>query len=480
MRKVSRKKGIILLLLAAVLGTYLFSTIINVSAAGVPFNAVYPYGFSSLADDQQQANDMLKAEWEDWKSKRITSNGAGGHKRVQRDASTGYDTVSEGLGYGLLLAVCFDEQSLFDDLYGYVKSHFNGSGLMHWHIDANNNVTTHDGGHGAATDADEDIALALIFADKQWGSGRYNYQQEAKTLINNLYNHCVEHGSNVLKPGDAWGGSSVTNPSYFAPAWYKVFAKYTGDNRWNQVADKCYQIVAALNNNGTGLVPDWCTASGTPASGQGFNYTYDATRYGWRTAIDYSWFGDSRAKANCDALTKFFKNIGAAGIADGYTIQGQKVGSNHNASFVGPIAAASMTGYDLNFAKQLYQETVKVKDDEQYGYYGNCLRLLTLLYITGNFPNLTEEIVKPTATPTPTNTRTPTPTPTSNVVKYGDVNDDGFVDSTDLTILKRYILRRPVSVNLNAADVNLDFEVDSTDVTVLKRFLLRKIPYLPY
>ena len=119
---------------------------------------------------------------------------------------------------------------------------------------------------------------------------------------------------------------------------------------------------------------------------------------------------------------------------------------------------------------------MKVKDDEQYGYYGNCLRLLTLLYITGNFPNLTEEIVKPTATPTPTNTRTPTPTPTSNVVKYGDVNDDGFVDSTDLTILKRYILRRPVSVNLNAADVNLDFEVDSTDVTVLKRFLLRKIP----
>ena len=52
-----------------------------------------------------------------------------------------------------------------------------------------------------------------------------------------------------------------------------------------------------------------------------------------------------------------------------YTIQGQKVGSNHNASFVGPIAAASMTGYDLYFAKQLYQETVKVKDDEQYGYY---------------------------------------------------------------------------------------------------------------
>ena len=44
---------------------------------------------------------------------------------------------------------------------------------------------------------------------------------------------------------------------------------------------------------------------------------------------------------------------------------------------------------------------------------------------------------------------------------------------------QRYILRRPVSVNLNAADVNLDFEVDSTDVTVLKRFY-KENPYLPY
>nr|1KWF_A Chain A, Endoglucanase A [Acetivibrio thermocellus] len=358
--------------------------------AGVPFNTKYPYGPTSIADNQSEVTAMLKAEWEDWKSKRITSNGAGGYKRVQRDASTNYDTVSQGMGYGLLLAVCFNEQALFDDLYRYVKSHFNGNGLMHWHIDANNNVTSHDGGDGAATDADEDIALALIFADKLWGSsGAINYGQEARTLINNLYNHCVEHGSYVLKPGDRWGGSSVTNPSYFAPAWYKVYAQYTGDTRWNQVADKCYQIVEEVKkyNNGTGLVPDWCTASGTPASGQSYDYKYDATRYGWRTAVDYSWFGDQRAKANCDMLTKFFARDGAKGIVDGYTIQGSKISNNHNASFIGPVAAASMTGYDLNFAKELYRETVAVKDSEYYGYYGNSLRLLTLLYITGNFPN---------------------------------------------------------------------------------------------
>jgi len=131
-KNVKKRVGVVLLILA-VLGVYMLAMPANtVSAAGVPFNTKYPYGPTSIADNQSEVTAMLKAEWEDWKSKRITSNGAGGYKRVQRDASTNYDTVSEGMGYGLLLAVCFNEQALFDDLYRYVKSHFNGNGLMHW------------------------------------------------------------------------------------------------------------------------------------------------------------------------------------------------------------------------------------------------------------------------------------------------------------------------------------------------------------
>lgn len=64
---------------------------------------------------------------------------------------------------------------------------------------------------------------------------------------------------------------------------------------------------------------------------------------------------------------------------------------------------------------------------------------------------------------------------------YGDLNRDGFVDSTDVTLLKRYILRK---INLpqdkiEAADLNLDSFVDSTDYSILKRFILRKIKQLP-
>ncbi|NLM58904.1 MAG: dockerin [Clostridium sp.] len=65
---------------------------------------------------------------------------------------------------------------------------------------------------------------------------------------------------------------------------------------------------------------------------------------------------------------------------------------------------------------------------------------------------------------------------------YGDVNADGFVDSLDLTILKRYILRslpQNYYVDKKAADVDADGSIDSLDVSLLKRFLLRKIDKLP-
>ena len=61
-------------------------------------------------------------------------------------------------------------------------------------------------------------------------------------------------------------------------------------------------------------------------------------------------------------------------------------------------------------------------------------------------------------TPNPT----PSPTPTGSEFIYGDVNSDNSVDSLDVSILKRYILRKnPPSVNLDAADLNGDDSVDS-------------------
>ena len=101
-----------------------------------PYNATYPYGLSSVASDQTAAVSLLQSAWSTWQNARITTSGAGGYERIQRDGSTSYDTVSEGMGYGMLLAVYFGNETLFDNLYSYAKKYLDSNGLMNWQIDS--------------------------------------------------------------------------------------------------------------------------------------------------------------------------------------------------------------------------------------------------------------------------------------------------------------------------------------------------------
>lgn len=97
--------------------------------------------------------------------------------------------------------------------------------------------------------------------------------------------------------------------------------------------------------------------------------------------------------------------------------------------------------------------------------------LAGMVQFYGNIPQNT-----PTHTPGQ-NTPTHTPIPS---IKYGDINNDGQVDSTDYAVLKRILLNMNVTANKAAADVNTDGTVDSTDYAILKRFLLNIVRTLPF
>ncbi|MFZ5988342.1 MAG: glycoside hydrolase family 9 protein [Bacillota bacterium] len=86
--------------------------------------------------------------------------------------------------------------------------------------------------------------------------------------------------------------------------------------------------------------------------------------------------------------------------------------------------------------------------------------------------------VEPFASPSPTPSEPPLPTP---VLKYGDLNASGTVDSTDLALMKRHLLKISLlsSEVLKAADVNGDGNVDSTDYTLMKRKVLKIIDVFP-
>lgn len=334
---------------------------------------------AAMAPNRITGNGELQRGYAAWKRAYLTSAGAGGHLRVRRPESGG-DTVSEGIGYGMLLSAYLNDRATFDGLWRYAKSHMDGNGLMHWRVDAGNKVI----GSNAATDADEDMALGLVVADTIWGG----YRPDAQALIGRIMRHEVEPGTLVLKPGDAWGGSQVTNPSYFAPAYYKTFQAYGGDTRWSVVADKTYQAIASINAQSgagrTGLLPDWAAASGAPAAGMSDNSTYDAARAPWRLAVDAAWFCDARALAQLEKLNAFFQGVGAANIVDGYRLGGEPLGQWHNAAFVAPAAAGAIVSTRASYRSALWSETVRLTDGN---YYNDTLRLLSLLFISGNMPN---------------------------------------------------------------------------------------------
>jgi endo-1,4-beta-D-glucanase Y len=369
--------------LVVLIGTCLLAIGLPLRAgAAPPASGSYPCG-PSMAPSAQIAERELQASYATWKARYLTSAGAGGFLRVQSPEEYAGDTVSEGIGYGMLLAVSRNDRPTFDGLWRYAKSHLDPNGLMYWRINAGNVAV----GLNSATDGDEDIAYALVAADKRWGG----HNADARALIANILAYDIEPGTFVVRPTDdpSWGGSSTTNPSYFAPGYYKVFAAYTGDARWHQVADRAYAVLAAVSAasagaSRTGLQPDWTDAAGAPVPGRSYDYGYEATRLTWRLAMDGAWFCDARALAQLAKLNTFFSGVGAKNIRDGYRLDGTPTGPYHTAPFVGPAAAAAITSPNAAYRKAMWAEAVNTTYPV---YYSDSLRLLSLLFISGNFPS---------------------------------------------------------------------------------------------
>lgn len=230
------------------------------------------------------------------------------------------DAVSEGIGYGMLCALYCNDQTYFNRIWDAGEQYMWQGEYYHWRVDENGTVI----GTGAATDAEEDIAVALIFADAlvQKGAWRQHtspkgvtYAQRAQGMINSIWSLMVEDGA-FLRPGAEWGGKAFVNPGYFAPAFYRIFDEFEEtDHPWKDVIDQCYQSIAASPGYANGLVPDWMKPTGEFAGDElGYNsyargeFCYkDGIRILWRLATDYLWYLEPRARLFCAKAAAFIQ-----------------------------------------------------------------------------------------------------------------------------------------------------------------------------
>jgi endo-1,4-beta-D-glucanase Y len=350
--------------------------------------------------------DKVATAYNNWKAKFFQGG------RVVRTENTN-DTASEGIAYGMLMGVYMNDQGLFDTLWGYAHARLNGNGLMTWHYSAAGAVVD---GPGAATDADQDMAWALLMADKQWGGspttgGLPSYASSATTLIGAIWSKEVDQSNGfVLKPGDMFGGANQTNPSYFAPSYYRVFATATSNPGWLSVVTSSYSILSKASGS-SGLVPNWVNSQGLGVNGpgndpNGLHFGYDACRIPWRIALDYCENGEPQAMQYLQKIVgfytaKFTAGGGLGSIKDGYTVAGAAppppLGMYAaGMAFTGPAGVAALyDGGAAAFVNSVYLTLVADITGPQmtasgiFSYYNGSWGVLSLLTMSGNFWNLT-------------------------------------------------------------------------------------------
>jgi endo-1,4-beta-D-glucanase Y len=359
---------------------------------------------------------LVAASWEGYKANYIYCGAdCGDNLGLVFDPNMGYQAVSEGVGYGLLMAVMMDDQSTFDTIYDAAHAVMldDRTGLFHWRADNTGQIT----GSTSATDAELDIAVALIFAQARVERGEWNqhaarpYGDRARSLLDSIYLYEVYDGK-YLTPGDAWGGNGqeIINLSYFMPAWFRIFDAFEGGVRWSPVIQQGYRSLHRVSGGSSyGLSPDWSTADGQPAyeycdaesrsrDACRFEMTYDAIRVPWRIGLDCLWFGDVFACDWSQRSARFLSGIeDPSAFAVMYDMGGQPVVGYQNELMAGmwmvSALASGDTDLQLALGDLLYSYAGNVLDEGYWGgssqyYFNQSLAWFGASLLSGDFRNL--------------------------------------------------------------------------------------------
>lgn len=260
-------------------------------------------------------------------------------------------TTSEGQSYALLRSVIMGDRDMFDLVWNWTTSHLqyrNEDRLFSWKwAPIENGIVTDP---GFATDADIDIATALILASKTWNDTKY--LEQAKVIVKDIWRQAVKRGDNgkyYLMPG-GWGSeitSFIINPSYLSPAQFKLFSEIDPLNRWEQLADDSYDLLFQIQDNSvTGLPPDWIQVQKingrlSVPSQLSSDFSFDAMRTMWRIALDWYWFKDPRAQEYLSGQKFLLDSLSKDGkLTMGYTRSGEALNEYESAGLYGSLLPA--------------------------------------------------------------------------------------------------------------------------------------------
>jgi endoglucanase len=363
------------------------------------------------------SNTMLAAIWGNYKTNYLDpSNGR------TLDKQRANITTSEGQSYTMLRAVFQDDQATFDRSWDFTKSALKRPNdalfayLYGQRPDGSYGILADRGGANSASDADSDIALALILAYQRWQQSAY--LEQAKPIIGDIWQKevIIVAGQPILAANNlekTSAGPIVFNPSYLAPYAYRIFAKIDHDHPWSSLTDSSYSWLEACiaqpldARASAGLPPDWAhidretgaLSAPAPTNGTTTSYSYDALRIPWRIALDYQWNDEPRAKALLQKMSLLSRQWREQGkLAAAYAHNGSVT-----ADYESPAMYGGSIGYflvaDIPNSQAVYQKKLEILYDvnrqswkNQLGYYEDNWAWFGMAMYLHQLPNLAQDL----------------------------------------------------------------------------------------
>ena len=315
------------------------------------------------------------------------------------------DVRTEGMSYGMMIAVQMDDREVFNRLWKWVKTYMQfrtgpHRGYCAWHCRTDGTVLDST----AASDGEEWFVMSLFFASARWGDGQgiYDYRAESQDILNTMLHKESEpeHG-NVTAMFNAkerlvafvpsLRGNQFTDPSYLVPHFYELWARWApSDSRfWCDAASAGRRLLREAADKVTGLSPDYAKFDGTPVDLRGSghdSFRFDAWRVGMNVAVDWLWFaGDPWEAAQSNRLLDFFRSQGIREYGNQYTLDGRKLSGDHSPGLVAMNAVAALAStraFRRDFIEELWNTPLPAG---LYRYYDGLLYMMAMLHVSGNF-----------------------------------------------------------------------------------------------
>jgi oligosaccharide reducing-end xylanase len=336
------------------------------------------------------------------------------------------DARTEGLSYGLMVAVQLNKKDVFDRIWRWTTKYLQHHGgprdsYFAWSIEPK---SQRQNSPGSASDGELYFITDLLFASNRWGNNTgINYYAEARKILDamwskdgtmgvrNLIN--VEHKIITFTPDN--GGYNWTDPSYNLPAFFEIWAKYAKDGReqfYRDCADTARVYLHRACHPVTGLNADY-----TEFDGKSRNmgrlpgaFRYDSWRVPMNIAMDYSWYAKDKAwqQDYAKRLQSFLYKEGVDTFVDQYNMDGTRPEQilqaggfkklRHSIGFVSTAASASIMGTDpqsWKFVDALWNAKLEPYEDTYFDpYYDGLLYLFSLMHLSGKYQIINPNTVR--------------------------------------------------------------------------------------